>query len=422
MIRQLNAIMRKTLKSVSTVGLGLLAAICFATGTTAEEWSGEIGLESRVYQHSGPQGQSKLHPSVRVEAEYYNDWNDGRDSFTFSPMAVFDVQDGDRTHWTIGELAWIHVDDNWELRTGIRTVFWGVTETRHLVDIINQTDLVMDVDGEDKIGQPMINLSFERSWGTLDLFLMSIFEERTFPGADGRLRGPLVVDTDNALFESSNKKHRLEGAVRWHQYYGDFDIAVSHFSGNGREPVYLLNGTVLTPVYPVIDQTGLELQYIYEGWALKLEAISHYGSAGRYGATVFGFEHTLTGIYDSRVDLGWVVEYSYDGRGDATPPGVLEHDLTIATRWMLNDVDASELLTGVVLDERSQEWVFFFEGSRRLGEYWKLVLESQIFMGGDPLPQDLPSVLAQLGSLDPDNKLGYLQNEDFVKIEVIRYF
>ena len=49
--------------------------------------------------------------------------------------------------------------ENYETKIGVRKDFWGVTETVHRVDILNQTDSVDGFDGEDKLGQPMINLS-----------------------------------------------------------------------------------------------------------------------------------------------------------------------------------------------------------------------------------------------------------------------
>ena len=67
-------------------------------------------------------------------------------------------------------------------------MFWGVTELRHLVDIINQTDLVENLDGEQKLGQPMVQLTLLKDWGTLDFFAMPYFRERTFTGPDGRPR------------------------------------------------------------------------------------------------------------------------------------------------------------------------------------------------------------------------------------------
>lgn len=396
----------------------LLLALLVPGTVLAAEWSGEVGFESWFFADTGSEGQSKTHPSLHIEAEYFNDWNGGRDSFTFSPMYVYDVQDDERAHGDVSELVWIHVGDSWELRTGVHTVFWGVVETQHQVDIINQTDLVMNYDGEDKLGQPMINLSVDQSWGTLDLYLMSFFRDRTFSGDEGRFRGPFIVDTDNPRFESSDERKQIDAAIRWHQYFGDFDIAVSHFSGTDRTPSFELQGEMvgptfvpngmLTPVYYVVDQTGLELQYIYEGWALKLEAISNSGSGfgERYNAQTAGFEFTQTGIFESRIDLGWIVEYSHDSRGVLAPPRILEQDLAVATRWELNDIDATEMLFGVVVDEKASDVVVFLEGSRRIGEYWKVFVEGRIYNAGS----------------FPDSKLWYLQDDDFLRIELVRYF
>ena len=93
--------------------------------------------------------------------------------------------DSERTHFDIRELFGLWVFERWELGVGIRKVFWGVTESQHLVDIINQTDLVDSIDGEEKLGQPMVNVSIPHEWGTVDLFILPYFRERTFPGRDG---------------------------------------------------------------------------------------------------------------------------------------------------------------------------------------------------------------------------------------------
>ena len=95
------------------------------------------------------------------------------------------MHDGERTHFDVRELYWETFGETWDLRIGIARVFWGVVETQHLVDIINQTDTVENSDGEDKLGQPMINLSLVRDWGTVDLFVLPGFRERTFRGVSG---------------------------------------------------------------------------------------------------------------------------------------------------------------------------------------------------------------------------------------------
>jgi hypothetical protein len=67
--------------------------------------------------------------------------------------------------------------NNRKILLGANKVFWGVTESRHLVDIINQTDLVEDIDEEQNLGQPMVNLLLQRDWGQLDFYLKPWFRE-----------------------------------------------------------------------------------------------------------------------------------------------------------------------------------------------------------------------------------------------------
>ena len=61
------------------------------------------------------------------------------------------------------------------MRVGVGKVFWGVTESRHLVDVVNQSDFVEDLDGEDKLCQPMLALTLKLVWGTFDLFVLLPF-------------------------------------------------------------------------------------------------------------------------------------------------------------------------------------------------------------------------------------------------------
>jgi glycosyltransferase involved in cell wall biosynthesis len=43
--------------------------------------------------------------------------------------------------------------------------------------VINQTDLVENSDGEDKLGQAMINLSVYQDWGAVDIFVLPSLNE-----------------------------------------------------------------------------------------------------------------------------------------------------------------------------------------------------------------------------------------------------
>ena len=103
-------------------------------------------------------------------------------------LAVRSVRsmDDQRTHADLREAYWAWQDDEYELIVGVDKVFWGVAESRHLVDIINQTDLVEDLDEEDKLGQPMVNVSVQRDWGRLGFYLLPYFG-----------KGRLLVVTDD---------------------------------------------------------------------------------------------------------------------------------------------------------------------------------------------------------------------------------
>ena len=398
---------------------------------TATNFKAEVGFEVRAFPDQGARTDEQLFPAAWTELEWFTSWNGGDDALTLVSGFWWDAEDDERTHADLRELSWLHLGEGWELRSGVRRVFWGVAESQHLVDIINQSDLVLALDGEEKLGQPMVNLSVERPYGIFDFFLLSGFRERTFPGVDGRVGPPFPVD--GAEYESDREEGHLSWALRWTHYIGDWNFAVSHFSGTSREPqlrpAIALVGGVPTPTeslvahYPTIDQTGLEAQYLAGGWVWKLEAISRSGFfTPRYAAAVFGFEFTQGGVRGTRSDLGWVVEYNWDERGDSAQNQVFEQDVFVAARWVANDLRGTEGLLGVYLDPETRERVWWLEASRRLNSDWKLVVEGRAFAGGHPLPTDFARLVAALSAPDVDNKTGYLQQDDFVRFQLIRYF
>ncbi|MCW8963404.1 MAG: hypothetical protein OQL16_06360 [Gammaproteobacteria bacterium] len=380
------------------------------TPLLAGEWSGNVAIEARFFQHDGlDRRQDNSNYSVSALPEYYHEWNEAADSFTFTPFIRIDSDDSERSHADIRELKWTHVSDSWELDLGISKVFWGVTESQHLVDIINQTDLVENLDGEDKLGQPMVKFSTVRDWGTVDLFLLPGFSERTFPGKNGRLRSIPYVDTDLESYEDSQEQDHIDWAARWSHSFDIWDIGVSHFSGTGRDPILSptrdTNGNVvLAPFYEQIDQTGLDVQATIDEWLLKLELISRNGIGQRYTASTVGFEYTLVGLFETPHDLGLLAEYLYDERG-RNAPGFFEDDLFLGARWVWNDAENTEFLAGVIQDSSSSERTFRLEGSRRVGQSTKLNIEAQFF-------SNIP---------DSSSRANFNQ-EDFVQVELAWYF
>ena len=182
------------------VALVLVVAVA-AAGQLRPEVTGEIGLETRGF-FRGPllDEQARHDASLLLQGELYWSWDGGNQSLTVEPFLRLDTADSERTHVDFRVFSWEKVWDRWELRAGLRRAFWGVTESQHLVDVINQTDLVENLDGEDKLGQPMVSLAAVRDWGDAGAVPADRLQGENLPGrgrpaalsADGRHRGRRV--------------------------------------------------------------------------------------------------------------------------------------------------------------------------------------------------------------------------------------
>jgi hypothetical protein len=387
---------------------GSVVSLLFLSYTiSASEWTGYAAGEFRHFIHDSPYAEPDSEQASFVMApEFYHEWHDGQQSLIIAPFLRVDSNDAERTHADLRELRWLYVADDWELRAGIGKVFWGVTESQHLVDVINQTDLIENTDTEDKLGQPMLNLSVFREWGTLDLFMLPYFRERTFAGRDGRFRPSLVIDADAAKYESGAKQHHVDWAIRWSQTFGDWDIGLSHFYGTNREPLFRLSDDAqhLIPYYELMHQTGLDIQQTSDAWLWKLELIRRKTNADTFVALTGGFEYTFYGVLESSKDMGVLMEVLFDDRDDAaiTP---FEHDILLGSRITWNDVQSSELLLGIIQDIETSEHSWNIEASRRIGQRWKASLEARFF-------NQSPSTSA----------LFAYRNDDYIQLEIARYF
>jgi len=377
------------------------------------EWqlSGKLGFEELGFFHNGLDSkQHNNYLSGSIEPELYREWDGGKQSFTFSPFFRYSQHDNKRTHFDIRELTWLLAERDWELRVGFRKVFWGVAEGLHLVDIINQTDLVENTDTEDKLGQPMINLAVIRDWGTLDLFILPGFRERTFSGVEGRLRSFPEVSVGDAEYENHGVEKHMAYAIRWSQVMGDWDIGFSHFYGSSREPTFKLKalptGSLqIIPYYELINQTGLDLQLTHEDWIYKYEGIVREGQGHTFYAMTTGIEYTLFDLFSSGLDLGVVVEYMYDTRSSKNTLAPFQDDILTALRFGFNDVQSTEILAGVMFDRTNNSKFYNIEASRRIADSFKVDLEIRLFSGA------------------PTTDASYsIREDDHIRLEIGYYF
>jgi len=415
--------MRQSVYRPASALAAALLALAPALPATAGEWDvgGEIAGEVRYFPVEGrfPGQFDHWQPAAAIQPDIRWDSDDGKHQFVLIPFARIDGQDDQRTHVDLREGYYRYVSDgDWTLLVGAAKVFWGVTESRHLVDIVNQVDGVEDIDEEDRLGQPMVKLSLLKNWGQLDLFILPGFRDRTFPGADGRLRFDPAVDTDAVIFERDDKRGAVDYAARYANFFGAWDVGLSVFHGTSREPRFALapDGDALRPVYDRITQGGLDIQYTAGAWLWKGEAIVRAGQGDVFFASVAGFEYTLYQLFGRNWDLGLLAEHLYDGRDDGFVPApfglvsqspftVFQNDVFAGARLALNDPQDTEALAGLTTDAEDGSMAMLVEAQRRIGDNWTAELETRLFF-----------------NLNPDNIADAFRNDDFITFRLTRFF
>ena len=373
-------------------------------------WSGNTSYESRFFLKNGQnEASQQFSNSVSFSPEFYLSWKNDRHTLLISPSIRVDQYDSNRTHFEFREFTYALNQNDWELRLGVRKVFWGVAESNHLIDIINQTDFVENIDLEDKRGQPMLNLALVKEWGTVDIFLLPGFRERTFVGEEGRLRVSRLLREKESEFESPAAKNHVDYAVRYSTYTDNIDLGIYHFWGTSRSPIIVPRGrvnndSVLVPFYEIVHQTGLDLQATWDNSLYKFELLRRSGEFDSFYASVGGIDYTFTGVGDTNLDLGVLREYHWDERGRSSTAS-FNHDVFFGFRLAVNDANDSQVLAGAIKDLNNDSLTLNIEASRRLSNYWKIELEIRMFM-----------------SVDRNDPLFGFKDEDYFQIEIFRYF
>ena len=369
--------------SSKSLAILLITSILAFQPVLAElEFSGAFSYEARWFPNSA-QFQEQLHGiqnSIAIEPEWFIE--NGDHQFSLIPYARVDSRDNDRTHADIREAYWLYTQNDWEFLVGFNREFWGVTESRHLINVLNQIDTVENIDEEDYLGQAMINLALQKDYGRFSFYILPLFRERTFAGEDGRLRSALIVDEDEAEYDSNSEQWHTDFALRYSHYFGDWDIGASYFYGTGREPTLRVNedGTRLVPHYNIINQFGLDIQYTNEEWLWKFEGLIREGQGDTFAATVFGFEYTFFQFRESDADLGILIEHLFDDRDNIDAPSTaLENDIFLGMRYTFNDIQDTSFLAGMISDLEDESLSIRLEAERRIGDSFKIELEGQLF-------------------------------------------
>ena len=354
------------------------------------EFEGELFLSGRYFP-SGPEysSQKNNNSSLALKTEFFYEFEQ-QDSIVVSPFIRLDSSDSNRSKADLREFLYTSYGEDWELSFGIGQVFWGVAESKNLVDMVNQVDEVEDAFGLTKLGQPLANLTFIRDEGYFEAYVMPYFRPRTLPGKKGRLRTDPHFLKNNPKFEGGNQ-WTPELALRWLNTYGEIDLSAHLFFGYAKNPsidIRVIDGiTNYGAAYQRIRQLGGTLQRTSGSTLYKMEYIVRDGqrdaNRNRNGfiSTVTGIEYNFYRIMGDNTDLSLILEYIYDSRRDRSSE-LLQDDLFMASRWSLNDNFNSEVFVSSIFDLDGDGQTYQFEFSRRITDSLSGTLKSAIYQNG----------------------------------------
>lgn len=428
--------------------------------------SGYIEAEFRYYPSEALfENQDRFFYSLGIAPELEWASEDESHQVTFKPFGRFSSSEGNRTHADIREFYYLYAGTGWQIEAGINKVYWGVAESAHLVDVINQTDVVEAFNGEEKLGQPLIGLGLENAFGNFDFYILPYFRKRelttydepyliSFPGKEDATN----VDEDKVSFESKNNESNIDLAARWGQSFNDLDIGLSVFHGIDREALLipanvdmdkvqqaLSDGIVqsnaealiygldtLALYYQNLTQVGLELQYLYDDLIFKFEGTSKYQTTGNYLSYVTGIEYTFSDV-DALMgaDVGILVEYLWNNRKsiniteeslaltglpetlfngqqlimEGTLLSPFENDVFIGTRFNLNNVDSTQFVAGIIHDLETHTQMSTFEGSTRIGDSVRISINAYF-----------------LTNVEKNSALYYSRRDDMIEFKTAWFF
>lgn len=414
------------------------------------EWTGEIKPEYRYYMESaltttattatvesfyqqlakqgintanlpppappGPPVPDQNEPSLAVTLAYQKTI-DANTRFRFKGFGRYDDMDPARSHADIRELVWdrrLSQDDApvWDLRVGVDKVFWGVAESNHLVDIVNSTDAVENIDSSEKLGQPMVRLTTSQKFGTLDFLLLPYFRVPTASGPSGRLRPPTALTEVPVRYNRALGDTFPSWVMRWSDRIGKADLGAYYFQGTNRDARVTQSNAVITATNPYglianydwMRQWGFDGSYLLGDFILKGEYLIRYTQGSHFRAAVGGAEYTFSAIWGSDVDVNLVFERSVDSRGENSG-AVLQNDNFYGVRVAFNDLQSTQIKIGYMRDLFDGSKSIRVEGTRRLTDNVSLRVEAQMF-------QDVAD----------SNPLYLVSQDSYVQLSAIYYF
>jgi hypothetical protein len=370
--------------------------------------SGFVEAEGRWFPRASDDGViRKLFGALAIEPSLKFQLSDNH-KLTLTGFGRIDTATAARSHGDVREAKYEGRYGAFDLTLGVDRRFWGQLEAAHLVDIVNQIDQLEDVDGEDKLGQPLAEVKWATSKASLSLLALPYFRDRAFPQASDRPNTPQRI-TAKPIYDGTTSHWTPDFAARAALTAGPLDLALHYFNGLNREPRVIFGPEGLTPVYDRISQIGVDALAVLGPVRLKAESFHRaprndkVAAAPHYSGFGLGAEYTFAGALGA-ADVNLLAEYYHDSRGsDATT--IFQSDVFAGFRYSGNDMASTEVLGGVLIDTRRSSKFITLEASRRLNDAFKLSLDARL-----PV------------SVAPEDPLWMMRDDGFVQVKLQYHF
>lgn len=366
---------------------GLLAAPMLSVAAPLVLDKASIGVEGYYYPQQGFPGQGQGTHAFIFEAETHAKI-DSKNFFVLTPFARYDPEHTNRSSFDLREAGFKHIDGPWQFYAGMGKVSWSTTEAPNIipfqtVDVINQRDLRADPTGQEKLGAPMISLAHQgRSVGT-QFYLLPLFRPRIFPEPYERENpsAGTVNLNDNNIYTDSQGQKSLGAALRVEAVTENVNAAFIQYHGYAPQPLIFPDYATRssTNLYYQVNMSGVTVQATYGSLLLKGET-AYYNTGvsksysdqipGNYVTSNLGAEYTLV-HFSGDSDLGLLVEWLKDTRGDGPNGNVFSNAVFMGGRWVANNDNDAQITGGVLQTLNHNDTVMQIQyETRLLGKFW----------------------------------------------------
>jgi hypothetical protein len=148
---------------------------------------------------------------------------------------------------------------------------------------------------------------------------------------------------------------------------------------------------------------GVDLQFAFGDWLFKSEWMSRELDNIEHHALTGGFEYTKVRIFESNMDIGYIVEGSWQNKRDEY--SFFSDEIILGQRLAFNNELGTEVLTGFIYDIVHNSSLFSVEASTRLNNSLKMSVEGRVYQ-----------------RIDDSDPLKGFEDEDHLNLECTWYF